>query len=131
MHGIYRNYPTFASPWLSGGYHPRSVGQSVSAYAATLLLTLLPKDMRGAGLPLSDGVAELMVSAGLRHSFEETQPDGTKPPGSSAWSGGLVDFFWHLRAGSGPGLRCVGSWLVYDDASDHLPLVADYVYDAG
>ena len=89
------------------------------------------QDMRVAGLPLSDGVAELMVSAGLRHSFEETQPDGTKPPGSSAWSGGLVDFFWHLRPSSGPGLRCVGSWLVYDDASDHLPLVADYVYDAG
>ena len=59
------------------------------------------------------------------------------PPGTSAWSGALVDFVWHLRhptgaagaAGAqGAGLRCVGSWLVYTDASDHLPLVADYEY---
>ena len=40
------------------------------------------------------------------------------PPGTSAWSGALVDFVWHLRrptgaagaAGAqGAGLRCVGS----------------------
>ena len=65
----------------------------------------------------------------------------SRPPGTSAWSGALVDFVWHLRhpAGAGAqaqdtqgaqgtGLRCVGSWLVYTDASDHLPLVADYEY---
>jgi|TARA_B110000259_G_C13677100_1_gene266741 hypothetical protein len=56
------------------------------------------------------------------------------PPGTSAWSGALVDFVWHLRhpmgamGAQGAGLRCVGSWLVYTDASDHLPLVADYEY---
>lgn len=85
--------------------------------------------MRVAGLPLSDGVAELMVQQGLRTSFEEAAP-GRPPPGSSAWSGALVDFLWHLRhvEPGGGGLRCVGSWLVYTDASDHLPLVADYTY---
>ena len=30
-----------------------------------------PVYMQAAGLPLSDGVAELLSAAGLRHSFEE------------------------------------------------------------
>ena len=92
-------------------------------------------DMQGAGLPLSDGVAELLVRSGLKHSFDEAAPHA-KPPGTSAWSGGLVDFVWHLPAAAEAAaasghLRCVGSWLAYTDASDHLPLVADYAWHEG
>ena len=116
-------------PGLTASVGLRVLVGSPSVRTRACVRACAAQDMRVAGLPLSDGVAELMVQQGLRTSFEEAAP-GRPPPGSSAWSGALVDFLWHLRhvEPGGGGLRCVGSWLVYTDASDHLPLVADYTY---
>jgi endonuclease/exonuclease/phosphatase family metal-dependent hydrolase len=79
-------------------------------------------DMKGAGIPLSDGVADAFKTAGWRRSFLEA---GASPARFSAWNGSLVDFIWHNTGGK---LRCVGTWELYTDASDHLPIVADYAY---
>ena len=86
----------------------------------------MAQDMAGAKLPLCDGVAPLLrdgpagVGGDWVASFDEA---GVGTPGTTAWNGATVDFVYRRQGG---GLRCVGSWVYYTAASDHLPLVCDY-----
>ena len=72
------------------------------------------------------------------------QPTAT--PGTTAWNGATVDFVYRYKVadpeatgaaaatGGGAGaaaLRCVGAWVYYTAASDHLPLVCDYAVVGG
>ena len=72
------------------------------------------------------------------------QPTAT--PGTTAWNGATVDFVYRYKVpdpevtgaaaatGGGTGaaaLRCVGAWVYYTAASDHLPLVCDYAVVGG
>ena len=111
----------------------------------------LALDMRGAGLPLSDGVAQMLrdgdgISSKWISAFDEVT---SNPPSSTAWSGASVDFAYRLKEcdvvaveGGEGGIveaaavaavatvqadawRVVGAWPWYSTASDHLPLVVD------
>lgn len=88
---------------------------------------VMAEDMVGAGLPTDDGAATAMMAAGFRHAFDRV-PVGRRP-GFSTWNGALVDFAW-LRPGATK-LKVATAGLVYTDASDHLPLVVDYISHYG
>ena len=107
----------------------------------------LALDMRGAGLPLSDGVAQMLrdgdgISSKWISAFDEVT---SNPPSSTAWSGASVDFAYRLKecdvaveggiveaaavatvaTVQADAWRVVGAWPWYSTASDHLPLVVD------
>jgi endonuclease/exonuclease/phosphatase family metal-dependent hydrolase len=113
---------------------------------------VMAQDMENAGLPLSDGVAELLRDGGEDGggvwvtSFDDA---GYETPPISAWNGATVDFMYrrqkkqqqnkhHKKENNSmtqaPTFRCTGSWMWYgggdsgEPPSDHLPLVCDYAW---
>ena len=85
---------------------------------------VMSKDMRGAQLPLTDGVADFLRAHNFRDSFEESS---TVAPGISAWNAARVDFLYHRRlkpvADASVFIRDCS--FIFSPASDHYPLVCD------
>lgn len=101
--------------------------------------TCMVQDMESAGLPLSDGVAELLRDGGADAeagvwvtSFDDAE---SRTPPISAWNGTTVDYIYRRKKKNST-FTCTGSWIWYGGGdssdlvppSDHLPIVCDYTW---
>jgi len=89
---------------------------------------VIKDDMAEAGLSPTDGVMPMLRSAGFTPSFEIAL--NRRPlPASTAWNGAVVDYCYVRRAqpASKTNFEVEASYAYYTTASDHLPIVTDFV----
>ena len=83
-------------------------------------------DLLQAKLPLSDGVMDALRARGFVPTHEAALV--RRPvPATSAWNGALVDYCYIDSRGLQRELRVEASYVFHTLASDHLPLVVDFL----
>ena len=122
--------------WILGG----DFNQAYSGDYSSEAWTVLAKDLQNAKVPLSDGVVSTLTEMGWKRAAHRDTSNPESLPRAlpfTAWNGTCTDYIWHKSTSAKVntegvtqiGLRCVNSWPVYSDASDHLPVIADYIID--
>jgi len=85
---------------------------------------LISNNLRELNLPIIDGVGGLLKESKFQDSFRDQDS-----PKTSAWNGARVDFMYY-RCNSFKGhFERTNSQFYYSDASDHFPLVVDFVHN--
>eukprot|EP00927_Polykrikos_kofoidii_P070905 TRINITY_DN67274_c0_g1_i1.p1 TRINITY_DN67274_c0_g1~~TRINITY_DN67274_c0_g1_i1.p1 ORF type:complete len:410 (-),score=27.39 TRINITY_DN67274_c0_g1_i1:110-1339(-) len=79
--------------------------------------------------PQNDGVSELLLKAGFICAYDTSPRDtnfgGRASPAFTHWTGTTVDYLYLQQHKEPSKAEVVGSYVVFSDLSDHMPIVTD------